>query len=93
MAMILVKYSQGNPISKDVLNLAQPNDEVVLIQDGVLYALGDPKIDELKSKGVKIYALKEDFEVRGYKEDSSVVQLITYDDLIEVIERNEKSIG
>ncbi len=94
MAMILIKYSDENPISIDIFDLAKEGDEVVFIQDGVLFALGEPpKIYEVLGRRAKVYAVREDFETRGYGEEDSIVPLISYDELIEIIERNEKSIG
>jgi len=94
MAMILIKYSDENPISMDLLDIAKEGDEVVLIQDGVLFALGEPpKIYEVLGRGARVYAVREDLETRGYGEEDSIVPLISYDELIEIVERNEKSIG
>ena len=94
MAMILIKYSDENPISMDLLDIAKEGDEVVLIQDGVLFALGEPpKIYEVLGRGARVYAVREDLEARGYEEEDSIVPLISYDELIEIVERNEKSIG
>jgi len=94
MAMILIKYSDENPISMDLLDIAKEGDEVVLIQDGVLFALGEPpKIYEVLGRGAKVYAVREDLEARGYEEEDSIVPFISYDELIEIVERNEKSIG
>ncbi|MCD5416780.1 sulfurtransferase complex subunit TusB [Candidatus Bipolaricaulota bacterium] len=93
MALILVKYSKTNPISEDILNIASSGDEVVLFQDGVLHALEGLKIDRLKEKGAKIYAMEEDLKIRGYKEEDCAVPLITYDSFLEVVERNENIIG
>lgn len=93
MALILVKYSKTNPISEDILNIASLGDEVVLFQDGVLYALESPRIDRLQEKGAKIYAMEEDLKIRGYKEEDCAVPLITYDSFLKVVERNEKIVG
>ena len=94
MAMMLIKYSDQNPISMDLFDLAKEGDEVVLIQDGVLFALGEPpKIYEVLGRGAKVYAVREDLEARGYEEEDSIVPFISYDELIEIVERNEKSIG
>ncbi len=94
MAMILIKYSDENPISMDLLDIAKEGDEVVLIQDGVLFALGEPpKIYEVLGRGARVYAVREDLEARGYEEEDSIVPFISYDELIEIVERNEKSIG
>ena len=94
MAMILIKYSDENPISMDLLDIAKEGDEVVLIQDGVLFALGEPpKIYEVLGRGARVYGVREDLEARGYEEEDSIVPFISYDELIEIVERNEKSIG
>ncbi len=92
--MIIVKYPPTRKISGEKLSLAKKGDVVVLLQDAVLYALGDPKIDDLKRKNVEIFALKEDFNARGYSDDMSVVDLLSYEDFIDlVVEKGEKAAG
>ena len=92
--LILVKYPKTRKISLEKLSLAKEGDVVVLIQDAVLYALGDEKIEDLKNKGVEVYAIREDFEARGYKEEDSVVKLINYGEFIDlVVEKGEKTAG
>jgi tRNA 2-thiouridine synthesizing protein B len=92
--LIVVKYPPTRKISRDKISLAKEGDVVVLIQDAVLYALGDPILEEIKEKSVEVYALKEDFEARGYSEDMSAVDLITYGDFIDLlVEKGEKTVG
>ncbi len=92
--MIIVKYPPTRKISREKLSLAKEGDVVVLLQDAVLYALGDSKIDDLKQKNVEIFALREDFNARGYSDDMSVVDLISYEDFIDlVVEKGEKAAG
>ncbi len=92
--LIIVKYPPTRKISGEKLSLAKEGDAVVLLQDAVLYALGDPKIDELKKNGVEVYALKDDFNARGYSDDMSTVGLIGYGEFIDlVVEKGEKTVG
>ena len=90
--LVIVKYPPSREISKRKLELAREGDVVVLIQDGVLYALGDPVIEDLKNRGVKVYALKEDFEARGCRE--SAAELISYEGFVDLLEeKGEKVMG
>ncbi len=92
--LMIVKYPPSREISRKKLELAKEGDVVVLIQDAVLYALGDPVIDELREKGIEVYALREDFEIRGYSEDQSKVGLVDYSQFVDlVVEKGEKTIG
>ena len=92
--MIIVKYPPTRKISKEKLSLAREGDIVVLIQDAVLYALGDPKTEKLKQRSVEIYALKEDFNARGYSDDMSAVKLLSYEEFIDlIVEKGEKVAG
>ncbi len=92
--LIIVKYPPTRKISWEKLSLAKKGDVVVLIQDAVLYALGDPKIDELKEIGVEVYALKDDFNARGYSDDMSSVDLVSYGEFIDlVVEKGQRAAG
>ena len=91
MALVLVKYGVDNPAEKIKLQIANENDKVVLIQNGVYWAVLED-VTEL-TKG-KVYVLKGDLEARGYCEtDVKGVELIDYDGFIELVEQEEKFIG
>lgn len=89
MALILVKYGVHHPIEKTKLECANEHDHVVLVQDGVFWAVTD-EIQEVKGN---ICALREDFCARGYQEGSAHVSLIGYPELVDIIEKEEKMIG
>jgi sulfur relay protein TusB/DsrH len=48
---------------------------------------------EVKNYKGNFFALKEDFLSRGYSPEDSVMELVDYNQLIDLIEKNEKSIG
>jgi tRNA 2-thiouridine synthesizing protein B len=89
MALILVKYGVHHPIEKTKLECAQDADQVVLIQDGVFWALND---DITQVKG-KVSAIKDDFLARGYPETASRVPLTSYAEFVEIVEQEPKTIG
>ncbi len=90
--VILVKYGFENNISCKKMDLADAKDTVVLLQNGVFWAF-DKKMDSLREKGVNVFAIKDDFLARGYKEDDSKVPLISYVDFIDIVEKDQKTIG
>ncbi len=89
MALILVKYGPNNPAEQIKLNSATIEDDVVLIQNGVYWALEDLKTQTKAN----VFAIKDDFISRGYNESESKVPLIDYGKFIELIEKHPKSIG
>ncbi|HEY8540836.1 MAG TPA: sulfurtransferase complex subunit TusB [Pseudothermotoga sp.] len=89
MALILIKFGTNNPAEKIKLESASLDDDVVLIQNGIYWALNDMK----QYTKAKVYAIKEDFLARGYEESNSKVPLINYAQLIELIEKHPKSIS
>jgi len=89
MALVLIKYGVHHPIESTKLECANENDRVVLIQDGVFWAVTDG-IKEIKAQ---VYALREDLLARGYQEDISHVPLIGYPELVDIIEKESNSIG
>lgn len=91
MALVLVKYGVDNPAESIKLSTANENDRVVLIQNGVYWAILK---DVSKLTKAKVYVLKNDLEARGYCEaDLSGVELIDYEGFIELVEKEEKFIG
>jgi tRNA 2-thiouridine synthesizing protein B len=72
--------------------MALTGDEVVLLQNGVFWAVS-PEICDLVDRGIKVYVIENDLYARGYSERESFVPLITYDGMIDIIERQEKSLG
>jgi tRNA 2-thiouridine synthesizing protein B len=89
MALVLIKYGYDNPAEKVKMKTTKEEDSVVLIQNGVFWALKD----EIKDVKGKIYAIKEDFLARGYSTEDSKVELIDYPSFIDILEREEKFIG
>lgn len=90
--LMLVKYGCGNPADCHKFSVAQSGDVIVLIQDGVFWAIND-EVQAYKEKGIKIYAIESDLFARGYSKETSKVQLVSYDEFIELIENNEKILG
>lgn len=92
MALIIVKKSPREEISKRMIELAVEGDSILFVQDGVLYAIDEATKGFIKS-GVSVFVLKEDLEARGYSESLSLFPCIDYEGWVELIEKNEKIIS
>ena len=89
MALVLVKYGSDNSAEKIKLQTAKNSDSIVLIQDGIFWALND----ELKNFQGNINVIKEDFLARGYSEEECKFNLLDYSEFVDLIEKEEKFIG
>ncbi len=94
MALILIKFGSGREIAKTLLKISEEGDNVLLIQDGVLWALDEKTVKDMENKKVNLYAAKEDLEARGYTQRlNEGISILDYDGVIDLIEKNEKIIG
>ncbi len=87
MALILVKYGTDHSVEQLKIKSAKAEDKIVLIQNGVYWALKDVETP------AKVYAIKDDFLARGYSEEDAKVNLISYSEFIDLLESEEKFIG
>lgn len=87
MALILVKYGTNHPVEGLKIRSARAEDKVVLVQNGVYWAL------ENLQTPAKVYAIRDDFVARGYSQTDSKVPLITYGEFIDLLKGEEKFIG
>lgn len=92
MALVIVKKSPADKLSEFLLKLALPQDKVIFIQDGVIFAI-EKNLKGLVKEGVELFALKEDFIARGFEESESQIPLIDYEGWADLIERYEKIIS
>ncbi len=90
--VIMIKYGLYNEIEKRKMSFADEGDTVVLIQNGIFWTLKGAYKKYVKD-GAKVVALKEDYLARGYEEKSSPVPLISYDELIELFEKDHRTVG
>lgn len=90
--LIIVKYGPENPAEQGKLALAAEGDEVVLLQNGVFWAISE-QLAPVQARGVKVYALESDWLARGYAPSTAKTPLITYDGFLDIVERQEKSLG
>lgn len=74
----------------EVMKYINPNDKVLLIQDGVLVLNNNKSkiIEEFKKEKIEVFALKEDLKLRGIKNNTNA-KLINYDGFVELIENNK----
>lgn len=94
MALILIKFGSDREIAKTLLKISEEGDNVLFIQDGVLWALDEKTVEDMGNKKVNLYAVKEDLEARGYTQRlNEGISILDYDGVIDLIEKNEKIIG
>ena len=89
MALVLIKYGVGHPIARTMIECSNEGDCVVLIQDGVFWAI----TGELEGTKAEVFALQEDVCARGYQPDAAGVSVISYPELVDIIVREEKIIS
>ncbi|MBN2219174.1 MAG: sulfurtransferase complex subunit TusB [Kosmotogaceae bacterium] len=87
MHLIVVKNGPNNSAERAKIRSSKEGDSVVLIQDGVFWALNEIETE------AKCFAIEDDVEARGYTVDDVTVPLISYEDFIDIIEKCDKSIG
>ena len=92
MALIIVKKSPAEDISRRMIDLAVERDTILFVQDGVLHAI-DENTKNLVKNGVSVFVLKEDLEARGYSKSLSLFPCVDYEGWVELIEKNEKIIS
>jgi tRNA 2-thiouridine synthesizing protein B len=90
--LVLIKYGCENKAESWKMDMANENDAIVLVQNGVFWAISE-EIDPYLEKNLNVVALEPDFAARGYTEEDSKVPLISYDDLVSIIEAQPKSMG
>lgn len=94
MALILIKFGNDREIAKTLLKISKEGDNVLFIQDGVLWILDEKTVKDMESKKVNLYAVKEDLEARGYTQGlNKGISILDYNGVIDLIEKNEKIIG
>jgi tRNA 2-thiouridine synthesizing protein B len=88
MALVLIKHGVHHPIAEAKIECAVPGDSLVLIQDGVFWAI----TGKLEGTEADVYALQEDLCARGYQVENASVPTIGYSDLVDLIAKEEKTI-
>ena len=89
MALILIKHGVHHPIEEIKIGCATKDDSVVLIQDGVFWAIAG----EIQDLEAKVYALQDDLCARGYPPDTANVPLLGYPELVDLIAKEQESIS
>ena len=94
MALILIKFGNDREIAKTLLKISKEGDNVLFIQDGVLWILDEKTVKDMESKKVNLYAVKEDLEARGYTQGlNKGISILDYNGVIDLVEKNEKIMG
>jgi tRNA 2-thiouridine synthesizing protein B len=91
----MVKFSpNGRMLNSVLFDSAIEGDDLLLVQDAVLYAVTKQDLmDELKGRGVNVYACKDDLIARGYNPDNVSVNVVDYEGIVDLIEKNPKIIS
>jgi tRNA 2-thiouridine synthesizing protein B len=87
--LILVKYGPENPGERWKLESATPEDQIVLIQNGIFWAIAEPEAIQ----GKKVAIVKPDLEARGYSAQACKLSLVDYAGLITLLEESHKSMS
>ncbi len=66
-------------------------NSLLLIDDGVYYLSSPNKLENLKEKNVKIYAIENDIVARGLNIEDDYIELIDYDKFVNLTAENTKS--
>lgn len=79
------------------IELAEKEDGVIFIQDGVLILKRVPEelveiFERAKKRNVKFYALKEDLEARGVKPKEGF-EIVDYDGFLDLLKKYDKAIN
>ncbi|NPV88016.1 sulfurtransferase complex subunit TusB [Coprothermobacteraceae bacterium] len=95
MSLIIVKHSaQRRMLNSQLFDAAADGDDLLLIQDGVLYAITEPQmLGQLKSRGVNVFVSVEDLVARGYDPDKVSFEKLDYGGIVDLIEKNPKIIS
>ncbi len=88
--LVLIKYGFENLAERWKLEVTDENDTVVLIQNGIFWAISE-EIEPYQNR--KIFALESDLLARGYSKEDSKVPLVDYAGLVDLIEANPKSMS
>ena len=90
--VIMVKYGPENTAEVRKISFAEKGDTIVLIQDGIFWLAGN-RIKNNVPEGIRVVAVKNDYLARGYNKEDAIVPLINYDELIEIFEKDNKTIS
>jgi sulfur relay protein TusB/DsrH len=88
MALVLIKHGVHHPIARAKIECTNEDDCLVLIQDGVFWAI----TGELEGVKADVYAVQEDLCARGYQVEAADVSMVSYSDLVDLIVKEEKTI-
>ncbi len=87
--LILVKYGPENPGERWKLETSSPEDQIVLIQNGIFWAIAEPQILE----GKQVALVQADLEARGYSVENCRWPVVDYAGFITLLEENPKSMS
>lgn len=76
----------------EILRFMQPGDDLLLIEDGVIAALGNSRaLELLLSAPISVSALQEDIEARGLiAQISSKIECVSYTDFVRLAVKHDQ---
>lgn len=89
--LILIKYGTENPAEHWKLDMASADDVIVLIQNGIFWAITDEGRKALDGK--KVYVVQADLDARGYTAEDCPFETVDYAGFVELLEQNERSMS
>lgn len=89
--LILIKYGNENPAEQWKLEMASADDVIVLIQNGIFWAVTQEGQKALAGK--KVYAIQADLDARGYNAADLPLEPVDYSGFIELLEQHERSMS
>ncbi|WLQ15588.1 sulfurtransferase complex subunit TusB [Hahella aquimaris] len=96
--MVLHIFNKGirnRELLKTCAEMTGPNDSLLLIEDGVIWAKEHKEnslLLGLLDAGVKVYALKEDLTARGITA-ADAIAIADYAQFVELTERHPRSVS
>ncbi|OON39289.1 sulfurtransferase TusB [Izhakiella australiensis] len=73
-----------------LLRMLKPGDDLLMLQDGVIAALpATTAFQALQSRGVALFALRDDLEARGFiAQISTEISVVDYNDFVALAVKN-----
>lgn len=87
--LILAKYGPENPAERWKMEMAADQDQIVLIQNAIFWAVSE----KAALQGKKVAVVKADWEARGYDAADCPFDLVDYNQFVELLEAHPKTMS
>ncbi|MDY6965980.1 MAG: sulfurtransferase complex subunit TusB [Halobacteriota archaeon] len=86
IAFVILKYpSEGDPTALIKTLAGGAKISVILLEDGVYWAVMSDKQERLQECKAEIFAASDDLIARGFDEPVSGVKVVDYEKIVEII--------